>query len=536
MLCLHFRIQGLSLENTDSELLQLRNAVPRYDLEDLSKLPYLNEPEIIDNLFNRLCRSLVCAFTGNIFIAVNPGDEVIPMPECDALMRKFTDGMCNSIILEPKAIREEESVSETQVGDDYDVTGQQSTPLSTKSPRITNNNQANQSIQPHAILISGESGSGKTECSKALLKSFNKRNTSFETEEWFSRVVSANQMLESFGNAQTPHTANSSRYGKLLDLKIDELGHIVGCEFRSYLLESMRTSRQHVGERKFNIFYQLVAGADERQRIWWILDNVKDYFYINQGGDDVTIRPLDADLNTFNTMLFHAHRTGLYTETEIEPLLDVVVAVLKLGNITFTPDDRTGGCTIANPQYIEIAASMVAVNKDQLRELLTEKLFVSPSGETIRKPMSVKQAEIARDAVAKFLYKSLFDWLVWMINAKLALAQTDKNKLSKMTGQVLIVDIFSFDSFADNSIEQNEILQQLFNYHIFKYETEVYEQEGMKIEQFQFLDNQDNIDLIVAGIFKILDDQCRLPSPTDQRFYGVMAKKTRRSSFIHSNT
>eukprot|EP01040_Poterioochromonas_malhamensis_P010041 gene10041-10914_t len=506
---------------TESDLLKPRNSAYT-DKEDLIDLPFLNEPEILLNLKHRFEASKVFTKAGPILLTINPFDEVIPTQSCIDVVRNFIDD-----------IRRQSSNSSIETGG-----------------KKTN----------HSILISGESGSGKTESFKLLVNLLGKQNirnlnkspqgrkegTTNEGDKaaWFAKSLLTHKVLESFGNAMTMHTANSSRFGKVVELNMAPTGEMLGMTIRTYLLESSRTTNQQLQERNFNIFYQVLAGATTEERKRWKITSALDFHYTNQGGD--LSGPWEQiDSTNYVQLKSDLLKIGIEKRQLLE-LLDAIIGILHLGNVLFEDaGDVSGGARIASQHHQGIgndplinAALFLGIQPDQLQDLMTYKSFTS-RGEKIIRPLNTTQAKVARDAITKAIYRALFDWLVNTLNAKLLDATPEE--LSTCSSLVL-VDIFGFDSFQYNSMDQlcinyaNEVLQQLFNFNVFKREITLYEQEQIQYDDvIKFTDNKENIDLIAGDIFRILDDQCRLPEPNDKRFVAQLYKDLNNKKLFSAN-
>jgi myosin heavy subunit len=483
--------------------LKLRNFYS-FTKDDLIDLPFLNEPEILVTLRTRFEQSHIFTNAGPILLVINPFDEVVPAESSMEVMRRFVEDV---------------RMKTVQAGPAY--TGP---------------------IKNHSILISGESGSGKTESFKIILNLFGRQSASTsQRTEWFHKILLAHKVLESFGNARTMHTANSSRFGKVVELNLTARGELVGSSIRTYLLESSRTANQQLNERNFNIFYELLVGANAEERARWNILPANKYHYTNQGGLAATA-DLRSDAINFVAFKDNLLRIG-FDHSQVYNLLDSIVGILSLGEVKFEDlVDISGGCRIVDGTRAALQASarLFGVQPEQLEDIMTTKNLASPRGEKIIKRLNTSQANIAKDAIAKAIYRGIFDWLATNINLKLQYCNRQDEQLT--VSSVMLVDIFGFDSFHYNSIDQlcinyaNEVLQQLFNYNVFKREIELYQKEEVTYEDLIFSDNKDNIELISSGIFRILDDQCRLPDPTDKRFVAQLYKDYGNHRLFSANT
>jgi myosin-5 len=350
------------------------------------------------------------------------------------------------------------------------------------------------------------------------------------------RIRQVTPILEAFGNACIAHTQNSSRLGKYAELSFSKRGDLVGGEIRTYLLENVRVIRQLERERNFHIFYQIAAGASTEERNRWAVGEISSFHYANQGGKTAMRNPLVDDVAAFQSVRENFANLG-FEEDAVENILQVVAGILHLGQIEFTFTTALEGqvaeviekfVSVGDKSETELsaAARLCSFSAEELNRCLTKRTVLL-NKESFLKSLTPEQALSARDAVAKAIYKRLFTWLVQELNTKL---RPTENMPAAITSSVGILDIFGFDSFAVNSFEQlcinyaNEALQQHFSQHMFKLELLEYKREGIPFEDIEFPDNQESLDLITSGVFTILDDQCRIPNPTDKRFASQLYK------------
>lgn len=382
--------------------------------------------------------------------------------------------------------------------------------------------------QNQTIVVSGESGAGKTVSAKYIMRYFATRESPdqpgkrakgiadamSETEE---QILATNPVMEAFGNAKTTRNDNSSRFGKYIEIMFDNKTEIIGARIRTYLLERSRLVFQPLKERNYHIFYQLVAGATEGERQEWGLLPVEHFEYLNQGGSPV-IDGVDDKAE------FDATRQSLTTigvsqekQTEIFALLG---ALLHLGNVKITATRADSVISSNDPSLIR-ACRMLGVDANEFAKWTVKKQLIT-RGERIMSNLTQQQATVVRDSVAKFLYSSLFDWLVETINGGLSTEEVN----ARASSFIGVLDIYGFEHFAKNSFEQfcinyaNEKLQQEFNQHVFKLEQEEYLREQIDWTFIDFSDNQPCIDLIEAklGILSLLDEESRLPMGSDEQF------------------
>uniref|UniRef100_A0A452UJH1 Unconventional myosin-VI n=1 Tax=Ursus maritimus TaxID=29073 RepID=A0A452UJH1_URSMA len=370
------------------------------------------------------------------------------------------------------------------------------------------------------------------------------------------RIVEANPLLEAFGNAKTVRNNNSSRFGKFVEIHFNEKSSVVGGFVSHYLLEKSRICVQGKEERNYHIFYRLCAGASEDIREKLHLSSPDNFRYLNRGctryfankeTDKQILQnrkspeylkagslkdPLLDDHGDFIRMCTAMKKIGLDDEEKLD-LFRVVAGVLHLGNIDFEEAGSTsGGCNLKNKstQALEYCAELLGLDQDDLRVSLTTRVMLTTAGGTkgtvIKVPLKVEQANNARDALAKTVYSHLFDHVVNRVNQCFPFDTS-----SYFIG---VLDIAGFEYFEHNSFEQfcinycNEKLQQFFNERILKEEQELYQKEGLGVNEVHYVDNQDCIDLIEAklvGILDILDEENRLPQPSDQHFTSAVHQK-----------
>ena len=378
------------------------------------------------------------------------------------------------------------------------------------------------------IVVSGESGAGKTVSAKYIMRYFATRESPdqpgkrtkgisdamSETEE---QILATNPVMEAFGNAKTTRNDNSSRFGKYIEILFDKKTEIIGARIRTYLLERSRLVFQPLKERNYHIFYQLVAGATEAERQEWGLLPIEHLEYLNQGGAPV-IDGVD-DKAEFNATRQSLTTIGVSPNKQNE-IFRLLSALLHLGNIKITTT-RTDSVLPSTEPSLMKACHMLGVDAGEFAKWTVKKQLIT-RGEKIMSNLTQQQAVVVRDSVAKFIYSALFDWLVQSINAGLATEEVS-NRAVTFIG---VLDIYGFEHFAKNSFEQfcinyaNEKLQQEFNQHVFKLEQEEYLKEEIDWTFIDFSDNQPCIDLIEAkmGILSLLDEESRLPMGSDEQF------------------
>ena len=407
-----------------------------------------------------------------------------------------------------------------------------------------------------SILVSGESGAGKTETAKQIMhylahmggRAGDGDAANENVDERVSasvssgaarpveqKVLESNPLLEAFGNAKTVRNDNSSRFGKFIEIQFDGKNAISGAAIRTYLLERSRIARVDDPERNFHVFYQLCDGADDVEKKSLRLKASTEFSYLSASSCH-TLEGVD------NAAEYRATRramdvVGIEKDAQ-DAVMRVVAGVLHLGNVAFADADDDAaddGCVLAGDASraaLADAAAVLRVDAARLEKALRTRTIETRDG-AIEKPLDVAAATDSRDSLAKTLYARLFDWLVAKIN-------TSIGQDASSTRFIGVLDIYGFESFKTNSFEQfcinlaNEKLQQHFNQHVFKTEQEEYEREAIDWSYIEFVDNQDVLDLIEkrpTGIISLLDEACMFPATTHEQFaqklYGALKDETR---------
>ncbi|XP_026913185.2 unconventional myosin-VI isoform X1 [Acinonyx jubatus] len=493
------------------------------DVEDNCSLMYLNEATLLHNIKVRYSKDRIYTYVANILIAVNPYFD-IPKIYSSETIKSYQGKSLGTMPPHVFAIADK----------------------AFRDMRVLKMSQS--------IIVSGESGAGKTENTKFVLRYLTE---SYGTgQDIDDRIVEANPLLEAFGNAKTVRNNNSSRFGKFVEIHFNEKSSVVGGFVSHYLLEKSRICVQGKEERNYHIFYRLCAGASEDIREKLHLNSPDNFRYLNRGctryfankeTDKQILQnrkspeylkagslkdPLLDDHGDFIRMCTAMKKIGLDDEEKLD-LFRVVAGVLHLGNIDFEEAGSTsGGCNLKNKsnQALEYCAELLGLDQDDLRVSLTTRVMLTTAGGTkgtvIKVPLKVEQANNARDALAKTVYSHLFDHVVNRVNQCFPFETS-----SYFIG---VLDIAGFEYFEHNSFEQfcinycNEKLQQFFNERILKEEQELYQKEGLGVNEVHYVDNQDCIDLIeskLVGILDILDEENRLPQPSDQHFTSAVHQK-----------
>lgn len=544
-------------------------------VDDLIGLTHLHEPAILHALRLRYDSDIIYTSTGPILIAVNPfksmkdvySDDVMekyrqagegnqelssnssnPTPfkrrTNDFLHRRMQKNVNNTVA--PKKL----SPHVYQIADDAYRTmqrGLENRVLLTSGPR----NSISAMPTNQSILVSGESGAGKTVTTKIVLNYFamlsqkavqtsldssmnasyvglksptNGNNTSFTDEDVTTekQVLKSNPILESFGNARTIRNDNSSRFGKYIDIQFTQSGRLSSAQIDTYLLEKVRLIHPSEGERNYHVFYQFLSSATKSEREQFYLDdmNVQDFKLLNQTGGTYDRRDGVSDEENHHEMLDAMITLGFQPEV-IQSLMRLVVGVLFAGNMSFASTSvHEDTCCLLEDHASLAVSSLFGVTFEELDAALTTRT-ITAGIEVLHKQLSHNQALKANEALIKAIYGAAFDFIVKEINDNIS--QGSKTGVASIG----VLDIFGFETFGVNNFEQlcinytNEALQQQFNKFVFKLEQQEYEKEGILWKFITFPDNQDVLDLIDAkhtGILAILDEQCIVPQATDQKF------------------
>ncbi|PAV79042.1 hypothetical protein WR25_17827 isoform B [Diploscapter pachys] len=482
----------------------LRNPEILIGKDDLTALSYLHEPAVLHNLEYRFVEmNSIYTYCGIVLVAINP------YANCSHL---YTDDVIQVYRGVGKQVRELDphiyAVAEEAFFD------------------LSEYNKC------QSIIVSGESGAGKTVSAKFVMKYLASIAGSKKGVKGIEdRVLASNPIMEAIGNAKTLRNDNSSRFGKFIQINFSERYRISGAEVKTYLLEKSRLVFQAAGERNYHVFYQMCAARNHLSLKGLHLGPSESYWYTSQGGDN-RIPGVDDKLD-FEETLQALSLLG-FSEEKQHDIFRLLSGILLLGNVHFTEgDDRAIISPNNDHDLSRLCSSIYEIDEAQLRLWLTVR-EIRAAGEVVRKGLDKVDASRSRDALSKLLYMQLFNWLVDKVNDSLMqseglspskAAAASRKKQLRFIG---VLDIYGFETFEINSFEQfcinyaNEKLQQQFNQHVFKLEQEEYEREEIAWVRIDFYDNQQAIDLIEArpGLIDYLDEQCKVVKGSDEGWLG----------------
>ncbi|XP_057203386.1 unconventional myosin-Va isoform X3 [Triplophysa rosa] len=482
------------LDPKTNNLPHLRNPDILVGENDLTALSYLHEPAVLHNLKVRFIDSkLIYTYCGIVLVAINPY-ETLPIYGSDIINAYSGQNMGD---MDPHIFAVAEEAYKQMARD-----------------------ERNQSI-----IVSGESGAGKTVSAKYAMRYFATVSGSASEANVEVKVLASNPIMESIGNAKTTRNDNSSRFGKYIEIGFDKRYHIIGANMRTYLLEKSRVVFQADEERNYHIFYQLCASAHLPEFKALKLRTANDFHYTKQGRNPVIdgvddAKEMSTTRNAFTLLgVNESYQMGLF---------QILASILHLGNVEVKDKDSDSSIILPNNAHLSVFCELMGVTYQDMSHWLCHKKLKTAT-ETYIKPIPKLQAINARDALAKHIYAKLFNWIVDHVNKAL-------HSTVKQHSFIGVLDIYGFETFEINSFEQfcinyaNEKLQQQFNMHVFKLEQEEYMKEQIPWTLIDFYDNQPCINLIEAkmGILDLLDEECKMPKGSDdswaQKLYNTHLK------------
>ncbi|KAH0388419.1 class V myosin, partial [Aureobasidium melanogenum] len=500
----HLRVQcdDGSQRDVDSESVDKVNPAKFDKADDMAELTHLNEASVVHNLHMRYQADLIYTYSGLFLVTVNP---YCPLP---IYGRDYVN---------------------MYKGRSREDTKPHIFAMADEAFRNLVDEGTNQSI-----LVTGESGAGKTENTKKVIQYLaavatsdtpRAKNTTRQPSNLSEQILRANPILEAFGNAQTVRNNNSSRFGKFIRIAFTRAGQIAGAFIDWYLLEKSRVVRLNSQERNYHIFYQLLAGVDDATRSEFLLEGMEleDFEYTKQGNDVISGV---SDKDEWNYLVEAFYIMG-FSDKDQKSILQTIAAILHLGNITVAKESmRADQASLAANamESVEKFCRLAGIPVEPFVEGLLHPR-VKAGREWVKKVQTPEQVRLAIDALAKGIYERGFGNLVDRINKQLDRSGSGMDD----TYFIGVLDIAGFEIFEENSFEQlcinytNEKLQQFFNHHMFVLEQEEYAREQIEWKFIDFgKDLQPTIELIEVtnpiGIFSCLDEDSVMPKATDKSF------------------
>ncbi|NXR36282.1 MYH1B protein, partial [Zosterops hypoxanthus] len=469
---------------------------PKYDkIEDMAMMTHLHEPAVLYNLKERYAAWMIYTYSGLFCVTVNP--------------YKWLPVYNPEVVLAYRGKKRQEAPPHIFS-------------ISDNAYQFMLTDRENQSI-----LITGESGAGKTVNTKRVIQYFATIAASGDKKKeekpggkmqgtLEDQIISANPLLEAFGNAKTVRNDNSSRFGKFIRIHFGATGKLASADIETYLLEKSRVTFQLKAERSYHIFYQIMSNKKpELIDMLLITTNPYDYQFVSQG--EITV----ASINDQEELMATDSAIDIlgFTADERTAIYKLTGAVMHYGNLKFKQKQREEQAEPDGTEVADKAAYLMGLNSaDLLKALCYPRVKVG--NEYVTKGQTVQQVYNSVGALAKAVYEKMFLWMVVRINEQLDTKQPRQYFIG-------VLDIAGFEIFDFNSLEQlcinftNEKLQQFFNHHMFVLEQEEYKKEGIEWEFIDFgMDLAACIELIEKpmGIFSILEEECMFPKATDTSF------------------
>ncbi|XP_019712314.1 unconventional myosin-IXb-like isoform X4 [Hippocampus comes] len=475
--------------------------MPAEEYDDLCSLPTVTEDAIVEALRRRFFKHKIYTYASNILVALNPN--------------KFLPAYYN-----PKYVK----LYENQ-------------PLGKLSPHIF----AMADLAYRAMLnckvdqcmvMSGESGSGKTESSSYLVHCLTALSQQTYCSGMERAILGASPVLQAFGNAKTVVNNNSSRFGKFVQLNYLESGVIRGVVIKKYLLEKCRLVHRDKRERNFHVFYYLLAGASKDEREEFCLLAPQDYLYLKQ--EDLRLDDRENLMQEYKRLHQAMEMVGFLPSTK-KHIFSTLSAILLLGNLTFTLSEYNEALEVGPAGILSTLSDLLKVKKQLLVKTFTERRVLN-GNDRVFSHYTLQEALATRDSMAKSLYASLFDWIVLHINHAMLNKREMEESISCLS--IGVLDLFGLENLHTNSFEQlcinysNEKLQCYINRQIFTIQQEDYEAEGISWQAFEYSDNSKCIYLICQDLFNTLDEESNLPQATDEALLDKLTLRLKDNSLF----
>uniref|UniRef100_A0AAQ4RH87 Myosin IXb n=1 Tax=Gasterosteus aculeatus aculeatus TaxID=481459 RepID=A0AAQ4RH87_GASAC len=465
--------------------------------DDLCNLQTVTEENILEALRQRFNRLKIYTYARNILIAINP-NKFLPLyynPNYVKMYEKQPLGKLSPHIF---------AVADSAL-------------------RAMLSRQVNQ-----CIVLSGESGSGKTEsCSYLVhcLTSLSQKTYSGGLER---TVLGAGPVLEAFGNAKTAENNNSSRFGKFIQLNYLESGVIRGAVIEKYLLEKFRLVSRDPGERSYHVFYYLLVGASKEEQQQFHLLKPQDYVYLQQ--EDLHLDDVEKLGREYKRLHQAMEMVGFLASTK-NHIFSILSAVLLLGNVTYTQSEDAEVLDVGPAEVLSTLSNLLKVKTEVLVKTLVKRRVVT-AGAAVLSQYTLQEATAVRDSMARSLYGALFDWIILHINHAMFNRRDMEESVPCLS--IGVLDMFGFENLRTNSFEQLcinfsiEKVQCYINRHVFKLEQEDYVSEGIAWRTINYTDNSRCIRLISeesTGLFALLDEESNLPQATDETLLDKLKQR-----------
>ncbi|XP_076601855.1 unconventional myosin-IXb isoform X3 [Chaetodon auriga] len=460
----------------------------REDCDDLCNLQTVTEESIVEVLRQRFYRFKIYTYASNILMAINP-NKFLP------------------VYYNPKYIKMYENQPLAKLSPHIFA-------LADVAFRAMLSRQVNQ-----CIVISGESGSGKTESSSYLIHCLTALSQKTYSSGLKRTILGAGPVLEAFGNARTSENNNSSRFGKFIQLNYLESGVIRGAVIEKYLLEKSRLVSRDKSERNYHVFYYLLMGASKDEQEEFHLLKPQDYFYLKQ--EDLHVDDEEKLGQEYKRLHQAMEMVGFLASTK-KHIFSILSAILLLGNVTYTLSEDAEVLEVGPAEVLSTLSVILKVKKELLVKTLTKRRVVTANA-SVDSQYTLQEASTVRDSMAKSLYSALFDWIILHINHAMLNRRDMEESVSCLS--IGVLDMFGFENLQTNSFEQlcinytNEKMQYYINQHIFKLEQEDYVSEGLTWQNIDYSDNSGCIQLISeksTGLFDLLDKESSIPQATDE--------------------
>lgn len=474
------------------------------ECDDLCSLSTLTEENVLEVLRQRFYKHKIYTYANKILIAINP-NKFLPVYYNPMYVKMYENQPLGKLSPHIFAIA--------------DVTF-----------RAMLNRQANQ-----CIVITGESGSGKTESSSYLIHCLTSLSQNMYSSGLERTILGSGPVLEAFGNAKTTKNNNSSRFGKFIQLNYLESGVIRGAVIEKYLLEKCRVVTRDKSERNFHVFYYLLMGASKEEQEELHLLKPQDYLYLKQ--EELLLDDEEKLGQEYRRLHQAMEMVGFLPSTK-KHIFSILSALLHLGNVTFTQSEDPPGLEVGPPEVLSILSDLLKVEEESLVNTLIKRKMITASF-TIALPYTLDEAVAMRDSMAKSLYGALFDWIILHINHATMNRRDMEESVSCLS--IGVLDMFGFENLQSNSFEQlcinyaNETLQCYINQNIFRLEQEEFVDEGIAWKNIEFSDNTDCVQLFdkkSIGLFDLLEKESSLTEATDKSLLDKIKKQHRDNPYF----